>query len=489
MICRDYPPEAYRKLKSRWIITANLKITTAGQIGSHAADTCDQTFEVNEDGNPVLRGSTLAGALRTALSDYLSGFRKDEDNAIKKLFGNVGSNGDNGNESIVIVFDSAAKTPNIVLHDNVRKTLKTAIRDGVRINLQTGLADDGKKYDRELTLPGVEFPIRLELVIPENTEWISESDVIEYIRIALTGLTDGSIAFGARKSRGLGACCASDFKARRFDLTTQEGWLDFAQTDHLTPLKEIIEGVSKPALALEAAWDKAKNQVSPEDKRDGLTLTFQLDNAASLLIRSPGQTYRSTDVVHLRENDKNILSGTSMAGRWRSYAHRIVNTLGISGGDEIVSDLFGTAPEMMKDNPKASRIYFSESVVVESKTHIQSRVKIDRLTGGAIDTALFDEEPALGGKIEHIVIVRNPTKADIALVLLTARDLSQGLLTVGGGASIGRGVLKGTLVAKRKSLREEWECQMDANGAITGIDSVVLDGFINALIGKEASSK
>jgi CRISPR/Cas system CSM-associated protein Csm3 (group 7 of RAMP superfamily) len=74
-------------------------------------------------------------------------------------------------------------------------------------------------------------------------------------------------------------------------------------------------------------------------------------------------------------------------------------------------------------------------------------VKIDRFTGGTIDTALFDEEPVVGGRVGFDVEIRNPEAAEVALLLMAARDLLDGLMTLGGEASVGRGRLCGSIQA------------------------------------------
>jgi len=65
------PDADRRSLSARWLITASLMTLSGSQIGSQESDYCDQTFERDEAGCPVLYGTTLAGALRSCLSDRL----------------------------------------------------------------------------------------------------------------------------------------------------------------------------------------------------------------------------------------------------------------------------------------------------------------------------------------------------------------------------------------------------------------------------------
>jgi hypothetical protein len=80
--------------------------------------------------------------------------------------------------------------------------------------------------------------------------------------------------------------------------------------------------------------------------------------------------------------------------------------------------------------------------------HIQSRIRIDRFTGGVYPGALFDEQPILGQKtsqphLELIFEIRKPENAFIGLLLQLLKDLWTEDLPLGGEAGIGRGRLTG----------------------------------------------
>lgn len=72
-----------------------------------------------------------------------------------------------------------------------------------------------------------------------------------------------------------------------------------------------------------------------------------------------------------------------------------------------------------------------------------NRVRIDRLTQGVVPGALFDEEPWFDGKACVRIELRNPEKGETGLLLLLLKDLLSGDLSVGGTASIGRGLFDG----------------------------------------------
>ncbi|MFO0212935.1 MAG: RAMP superfamily CRISPR-associated protein, partial [Pseudanabaena sp.] len=114
-----------------------------------------------------------------------------------------------------------------------------------------------------------------------------------------------------------------------------------------------------------------------------------------MLIRSAEYSeHKRPDAVHLKSHRPNkqkpqeynplpIISGTSLAGVLRHRAVRIINTL--EKDLQIVDDIFGTD---ISDNgnkeAKASRLIVHESEIKESSELVQSRIAIDRFTGGAM---------------------------------------------------------------------------------------------------------
>ncbi|MEW6754541.1 MAG: RAMP superfamily CRISPR-associated protein [Candidatus Latescibacterota bacterium] len=418
-----------RAVVARWSITGELQTTTASQIGSREGDVCDATFDRTPDGQAFLAGSTLAGALRSTLSDRRQGYRSQgEPEVARRLFGDAEER-----ESPAIVFDSVA--------DGVADS---SIRDGVRIVPETGTADDTFKFDREVALPGVRFPIRVDLVV---TEGLDEREVLGALVDALDGLSDGSIRLGARKSRGLGACRASDYRARRFDLNTQQGWQDYAASDPEKPTRDLaLHPTARAAVAAAHGPDLA---AGPDCRRKAV-FTLDLEVNGTLLIRTPGVAADDPDAVHLSEQGRQMLSGTSLAGALRAHAGRVLHTLQhlglVKDNGVSVEGLFGSRPREGDRSAVfcASRVRVDEAVLSnDSRVYRQSRNRIDRFTGGTVDQALFEEQPCVGGRATVQVDILNPSPAEIGLVALVARDLCDGLLPLGGGASVGRGVMKG----------------------------------------------
>lgn len=456
-----------RDIRARWTVTAKLTMTTASQIGSQEGDHSDTTFGLDRSGVPVLHGTNLAGALRSALNDRRTGYRSrptsDRDEAWQ-LFGAMKEH-----ESLAIVFDSVATAP-----------VQSSIRDGVAIDPDKRTAEDRLKFDREVALPGIVFPVRVDVVITHGAD---EAAVMADLADALDALTEGKytgIRLGARKTRGLGQCAASEFRAIRYVLgANPDGWKQYAGSDRKDP------------TAKQPAFDSARaaiNSILPlpdpgPDKRSEAVFTFDIRVRGSLIIRSPGTKAADPDAVHLSENGCHLLSGTSLAGALRAHAARIARTLGtmdlLAGGDDpIIQSLFGPSPTEVKEgaSPQASRVVVQETALEEARAHRHMRVKIDRFTGGAVDTALFEETPTLKGKGTFLVRIINPTDAEIGLMALVARDVAAGQVPFGGEAATGRGTVTAAV-------------KLTANGETLDIptpkapgDADKLAPYVNALI-------
>lgn len=168
-----------------------------------------------------------------------------------------------------------------------------------------------------------------------------------------------------------------------------------------------------------------------------------------ILVRSPGTDPGAPDVSHLHSAGSAILPGTSLAGVMRAQALRIAKLVRADRNDADVwiDRLFGPRFEGQRPplgmQSRASRLRISEARLDGSQSQRQTRVAIDRFTGGAVDTALFDEQTEVDGRATVRLELRNPESGEFGLVLLVLKDLLNGRLPVGGTASVGRGMLGG----------------------------------------------
>ncbi|MCB0129092.1 MAG: hypothetical protein KDE58_42795, partial [Caldilineaceae bacterium] len=437
-----------RKIVERIHINGTLVLETPAHFGSgqvRGDSLVDMSLLLDDaDGSAnaaLLPGTTIAGALRNYLRERLHGYECPEsdrelERPIAWLFGPTRQSEQAGDQSLLIVDDAYASQP------------ERTLRDGVRIDEKSGIAykDErgGAKFDVELLEAGTAFNLHFELLV---TERHSRERLLPYIVAALQGFEEGSIRLGLRKRRGYGQCRVSGWQVSSYRMTDRTElcqWLDrpTGVVDHAAPFTPIAEALKTPAIAT--------------DRRNHFSIqaTFGLPNS-SLLIRSGfGEADTGPDVVHLhgRRGDQRvpIISGTSWAGVVRHRALRIAKTIATAAQQEsaakVVKDLFGRMPKAQEKRGRASRTTFDETEVKDGQSLYQTRIRIDRFTGGAFEGALFEQAPVYGTaktRIGFALHLRNPTPAEIGLFLLVLKDLWTGDLPIGGEASVGRGRLQG----------------------------------------------
>ena len=495
----------HRHIIKRIIVRGILVLDTPTSLGQGDTDSPTDLPLLRDslyDNYALLTGSSIAGSLRNYLRERDKGYgQSDRRNDLSAtLFGDLFAYKDEkkesetekiklreqDNQSLLIVDDAISTEP-----------IKAELRDGVKINSVTGTAEDKAKYDLELLQAGTEFTLSFELLIEKDND---EATLCKALAIALQGLEpqngskSGEICLGMKKRRGFGRCHVKEWQVWNFNLEDPDdrtAWLNFEhwRTDLLP------DRTTYPSIAT-ALGVSLENE---SDRRDRLVIHAQFQLVGSLLIRS-GQdsTGRAPDVVHLKShqpdspNPESVLSGTSLAGVLRHRAERIVNTLG--GSSTLVKELFGFVEGK---EAQSSRLVVREKVIKNATELVQTRIAIDRFTGGAYHGALFEEQPIFGGDKTLVTVeleLRKPEKYEIGLLLLLLKDLWTSDLPVGGESSIGRGRLKGIkadLIWHHPDNPQQWTIY-EANDELKFIDSInptqseksvrdKLEGFVKEL--------
>ena len=395
--------------------------THLGGGDSGTADLC--VLRHRGTGLPLLTGSSLAGALRSHLSDRLTGYFSDEPSEVAALFGSP-SGDDTGGQGPLVVYDTLGDAPAV------------EIRDGVALGSATGLAADHKKFDAEVLAAGTRFPIRIDLLVAGEDH---ERTTLPLLAAALSGLTDGDVRLGARTSRGLGACTVENWRAHRFTLADEDGWMQWLAADATNPVAHV-----EPTPDIVTACE-LERELLPGDNRRRAVLDANLELAAELLIRSPSLRGDGPDVAHLRSGGDPVMTGTGAAGAMRAQAARIGHLLGGQNTAQWIDSLFG--PQLgagsEDSDARASRVRVDEATILGSSART-TRTAIDPFTSGVRRSALYQDEPLIAGTFTLRLEIRNPDDADVGLILLVIKDLLDGNLALGGTTSIGRGVMRGS---------------------------------------------
>ncbi|MGI6616127.1 MAG: RAMP superfamily CRISPR-associated protein [Dethiobacteria bacterium] len=442
-----------RKITKRIVVEGELILQTPACFGKgDTDDLVDMPLLVDPlDGiTPLLSGASIAGALRGYLTAREHGYRKEAgaDSASTLLFGAQKKDSEEeGEQSPLIIDDALGKSPGI------------EYRHSVAIDPQSGTARGQQLFDLALWQAGTTFPLRFELVICEK----DDEEVLKIaLATALEGFNNGGITLGARKSRGFGRLSAPHWRAKVYDLTTAKGLLGWI-TQGDSPVSAETKGI-KETLGVKETLP---------DKRCFFSLDLTCSLNGSLLVRSgSGKDECSPDMAYLSAKQSDgttapVLSGTSAAGTLRARAFKIAKTF--SNGTcaaALIGEMFG--PEMgQSTEPVASRLVVDETAIKNGETNlVQNRICIDRFTGGALETALFNQQPVFGNDETELNIkiqLQHPKNHEIGLLLLLLKDIWTSDLPFGGERGIGRGRLKGK-IAKLKLVnkKDSFSCTLTA---------------------------
>ena len=484
----------HRFLQQRIVVTGQLELTTPAHFGNGDYDELtDMPLLIEEvSQRALLTGASIAGALRNYLREYQWGYEmpmpsrdlhspyyrewnETENNLLAtKLFGSHRGD-EEGLQSPLIVDDALGV---------VEGYPEVELRDGVKIDPKTRTVEEKKKYDYQLLATGTRFDLRFELLLDDNSK--ENERCKKALAIALQGLAAGEVRLGARKSRGFGCCRVAGWRVKTYDLRNSNDLLAWLEAGFREVPSDVPASSDPPSHAIASLLDVTLDESDLPDRREWFEIKADFEIDGSLIVRGGfDEQDRGPDVVHLRtrrQSEKEarpVLPGTSVAGAIRHRALRIVNTIaGENKGSEagtrkFISAMFGSvmdAPthkrnheknpqkgdeQLFDAQPRASRIVIDEQLINGGNGLVQTRIKIDRFTGGTIEAALLEEAPCFNGGVKLQLRLRNPEDAEIGLLLLVLKDLWLGDLPLGGESSIGRGRLRGIRATLRHSLDGE----------------------------------
>ncbi|MGB3207558.1 MAG: RAMP superfamily CRISPR-associated protein [Crinalium sp.] len=498
-----------RTITKRIIVRGTLILATPTCLGSGDADSPTDLPLLRDSisDRALLTGASIAGALRNYLHEYEQGYNKSavSNSLATKLFGHLFRYESNPKKPLIA--EEENQSPLIINDALSSKVPIVELRDGVKIKGTTGTADDGAKYDLELLEAGTEFNLYFELLIEQDEDTLKEA-----LALALKGLEKGEISIGIKKHRGFGCCHVEKWQVWEFNLQKPKDRIEWLKFDHWS---ETLSTKKAPQASIVSALGgvSLKQQV---DRRDRLFIKAKFKLASPLLIRSSQNFIKNSkscapDVVHLRSKRKGklepIISGTSLAGVLWHRAERIVTTL--EKDLKIVYAVFGDVKENNQE-AKASRLAVYESVIEDTDDLVQSRIAIDRFTGGTYHGALFHEQPVFGveKKVEakkskkdknkskpietfkHLELkieLRQPDQHEIGLLLLLLKDLCTGDLPIGGTSSIGRGRLQGVEATiswqQPEKSEQKWQIYQDNDQiTISDEDRESLEDFVKKFV-------
>ncbi len=393
-------------IKMRYYIKGVLTLKSPMIIASGENEIADLQIVRDWGKNIFIPATTLAGNIRHLLSEC------DTKNLVTKYFGSAD---DKSGHSLFSFFDARAVK------------VSTDIRDGVKLENLTKTTEYGSKYDYEIINETSIFDFRMEVVVRNNSN-INELEAVISKIIEL--LENCELRIGGKTSRGFGKIKLSDTKIQKIDLVKeQQKWINFSW--------EKLKGINK----LEDKEGKKKELFK---NRDVFKLSVCFAIPDSLIIKSYSADPNDVDSVSLTSNGKPIISGTSWNGAIRHALENAGRELNKHQEMlKLIRETFGWVDDRgQSKNAIPSKVIIDESKIFGGKMLPYVRNKVDRFTGGVVNSALFDEKPVYGGMVTLNCELRNPEDYEIGMLLLAIKELQNGIQTVGGGSNIGRGRLE-----------------------------------------------
>lgn len=408
----------------RIYVHGSVKLIAPIIVGSGEDENTDTDILRDSKGEPYIPGTTIAGVFRNYLNTK-SRFEK-EDKEISILFGEQ-KNG--------VYDDSNNLMSSIIFSDSNINNAIIDKRDGVLLENRVSLSES--KFDYEIVEAGANFPLKIEIVIRERHK--EELNTInQYIYKLLTGLINEKVSIGRKVNRGFGRVklikeslkiLSLDFEDKVNKELIFENWLNFNWENfngntNLLDFKTSDLNVSENAICIDVSFDVK----------------------SSLMIRRYSKEISDVDYEHIQSNKTSIIPGTTWAGAIKNHIKNLI-ICGYEDNSKLVNQIeiaFGYISKEKKSF--SSLVKISESVINQSKRLTQRRVKIDRFTGGCVQSALYNEKPSYFGNLDlKIEVIKNDNiNVDIliALILIAIKDISIGILPIGGETSVGRGILK-----------------------------------------------
>ena len=410
----------------------------------------------NENAVPFIPGTSITGVLREYINKQYTKYEV-------ALFG-----------------DMKNIQSSIVLDDIILENAKIIYRDGVRIDHYTGSGIKSAKYDYEAVDVGATGKLKMEMTLRgyhlENSSDIKSNiraDIINAVLFLNDKLKDG-IMLGAMTTKGFG-------KARM--INGNINFYDFANKN------DIVAWLNPKYLLL-------NNSISILDRKSQFILksenTFRINAAfeikGSLIVRDYEADEEKTQdgspisAIMMRSNNQYIIPGTSVKGVLRHQAEEIF--IKLNKDLTKLDDLMGNSKNNVEKYK--SRLYVDEVTIVDEAIMAVShtRNRIDRFTGGTMDSALFTTKPLWqrqsGQKsLELNFIIQDATESEAGLALFILKDIWQSKVAFGGEKGVGRGTLNG-ISANIEYQGKIWT--LNEYGKVTVGDKEELNKFSQAFV-------
>ena len=376
-------------------------------------------IERNGEGVPVLRGTSIAGVLRSAV-----------DAEFKELyFGKALENDTERQESALVFHDlSFEDLSSVSMHNQICR--------------HTGSVSEENKglFSIERTAPGIKGDLFFTLAPqPENEDPERDEQLLDN----LISLLNGGLLVGGNSNRGGGRCCLQEnfVYRRKFDLTKCEdaaAYLDLLYADEkkLTQKVEVAPFARKNSFCvkLELGIPGGQDILSAEGADMFPARISKADGKKYWKI--PGASFRGVfrnwfSRLAARDGKKlvdDVATYQEMGSRKSEVLYK---------GDDMILSLFGSLEK--RGRLHIADAYSKAPADLNSQVHYRAHVVIDRFTGGTNDGKLFSNYVLTGNvRFTTVITVADASAEEIGYLQKTLQALHIGVLRLGSSKAAGR---------------------------------------------------
>ena len=427
-------------MKNIFIAHITFEAKTALKIGSKNADFLqDSPIQKDWNGLPMILGTSLTGVLR----------KEFEDEIAKNIFGT----GDLGSKTIIsnalILNEKKEVTESLLLDskksDFLQKFIVLPIREHNAMN-DKGVTIKNAKFDEEVIYKGTRFKFSIEM-LNENV-----NDKNNFFQL-LDLLSKDSFRIGAGSSKGFGQIKVIEITYDEFDVNSDE----YVNLSSSLNINTKLSETHKIKEFDDEKYIKYKLILTPDDFFM-FGSGFGDDEADMTPVFEDIVDYEKQDLI----KEKVLIPASSVKGaisHRTTYHYNLINKNFIKENGEnkaeVLETIFGSKKDKEKDSFKGN-ILISDVYLDETSSKVFEHVSIDRFTGGAIDSALFQEKTISSKETFTLEILINKEKVEVkendeGKIALEAfekalKDITTGMLSFGGATTKGHGIFSGKVL-------------------------------------------
>lgn len=404
----------------------------------------DQPVTRDSAGFYMIPGTSISGALRAeALKLDESEGKKHTD----MLFGTSRKDGFSGasllwcSDAHLLDFDGECALSKFIngKHVDIADFQGPYIRDHVRIDDLTLTASKSGKYDEEIVPVGAKFAVEIKLDGWNTNVPLEAKELFDKV---MAKLMSDSIALGGKQTNGYGKI--------KFESNSQVREFDLCDIDDMKAFINLSSGPRFTDSDKGHRIEHTKYNFSAQHLQGvSGSISIKLSCLGPVMVSGHGDISAIADMTTMtvpkyiygesssKVQYEPVIPGSSIKGVLHHRVQSIARLKGMS--EDSVERIFGA---IKGNHAGVGHVSVSDMLYENShKEQLVQHVAIDRFTGGALESALFDEAPIWDSNSIFTLrlSVDNLLFKDFGLLAFALLDLAQGELAIGNGTNRGNG--------------------------------------------------